>query len=151
LRLEAKCARPEKSPTGEGNLRLLMTVDQGKPVSVLSRKVVPGTPAADRVPFAAIWHSVTFDQVKVTPDVQMATGPIAGGYFVEARVPWAVLGVQPHAGLKLRGDFGVLSADNGGTVTVSREYWSNKATGLVNDIPGEADLTPNMWGTFVLQ
>ena len=30
----------------------------------------------------------------------------------------------------------------GGTVTVSRQYWSNKAAGLVNDIPGEAELTP---------
>ena len=34
---------------------------------------------------------------------------------------------------------------------VARRYWSNKATGLVNDVPGEADLTPALWGTFVLK
>jgi hypothetical protein len=70
-------------------------------------------------------------------------GAIAGGYFVEAAIPWRVPGLQPRPGLKLRGDLGVLFADSSGTVTVSRQFWSNKATGLVNDIPGEAELTPN--------
>jgi membrane protease YdiL (CAAX protease family) len=43
-----------------------------------------------------------------------------------------------------------LFADNGGTMTIARQYWSNKNTGLVNDVPGEADLTPAAWGTFTL-
>ena len=38
-----------------------------------------------------------------------------------------------------------------GTTTIARQYWSNKSTGLVNDVPGEADLSPNLWGTFVLE
>ena len=45
----------------------------------------------------------------------------------------------------------MLSADRGGTTTVARTYWSNSATGLVNDIPGEAELTPKLWGTLVLE
>jgi hypothetical protein len=83
--------------------------------------------------------------------VRLATGRTQGGYFVEAALPWRLLGVQPRSGLKLRGDVGALFADSGGTTTVSRHFWSNTATGLVNDIPGEADLTPDLWGTFVLQ
>jgi hypothetical protein len=35
-----------------------------------------------------------------------------------------------------------------GQKTVQRVYWSNKATGLVSDIPSEAELTPQLWGTF---
>ena len=79
------------------------------------------------------------------------SAPMDGGYFVEAQIPWARLGIAPQSGLKLRGDVGVLFADNGGTQTISRQYWSNKATGLVNDVPGEADLTTNLWGEFVLE
>jgi hypothetical protein len=128
-----------------------MTVAQGRPIAILYRKTVPGTPASERVPFSSPWRTVFFDQVKPAPTVRLATGTIAGGYFVEAAIPWRLLGVQPRSGLKLRGDVGALFADSGGTTTVSRRYWSNKATGLVNDIPGEANLTPGLWGTFVLQ
>ena len=50
-----------------------------------------------------------------------------------------------------RADVGALFADSGGTTTVARHYWSNQATNLVNDVPGEADLTPNLWGTWTLE
>ena len=142
---------PASSPTGAGNLRLLMTVAGGKPLAVLNEKTVPAASPRARYAFTAPWHSVTFDRVQTAPQVELATGPMLGGYFVGATIPWPVLGIQPAPGLKLKGDVGVLFADTGGTVTVSRQYWSNKATGLVNDVPGEADLTPALWGTFVLQ
>ena len=79
--------------------------------------------------------------------------PAAGGsaFLVEASIPWAWLKIKPVSGLKLRGDFGLLAADDGGTVTVARHYWSNKSTGLVNDVPGEADLVPQLWGELTLQ
>ena len=142
---------PQPDRKGAGDVRVLMTIARGQPVAMVYRKVVPGAPAANRVPFAAPWHTIYFDRVGAARDAQIATGPIEGGYFVEARIPWKDLGVQPKPGLKLRGDVGILFAENGGRVTVSRQYWSNKATGLVNDIPGEADLTPNLWGAFVLE
>jgi hypothetical protein len=132
-------------------LRLLMTVAQGRPTAILYQQTVPGTPKSARVPFSSPWRTITFDRVRPAPEVRLATGPLAGGYFLEAAIPWRLLGVQPRPGLKLRGDVGVLFADSGGTTTVSRRYWNNKATGLVNDVPGEAELTPSLWGTFVLQ
>jgi len=52
---------------------------------------------------------------------------------------------------ELHGDAGALIADSGGTTTVSRQCLGNSATGLVNDVPGEADLTPELWGTLVLR
>jgi hypothetical protein len=142
---------PAQSRNGAGNSRVLMTLMGGKPIVVLNQKAAPGAPAAEKYVFAAPWHTLSFDRVVQARDVQLATGPINNGYFVEAAIPWSVLGVQPKAGLRLRGDVGALFAGNGGTVTVARRYWSNQATGLVNDVPGEADLTPNLWGTFVLE
>ena len=52
--------------------------------------------------------------------------------------------MTPKSGLRLKGDVGVLFGD-GGKQTVFRQYWSNKASGLVNDVPGEADLDSKAW------
>jgi hypothetical protein len=128
-----------------------MTSQNGHLLAVLNEKAAPGASVSDRYVFTAPWHIVAFDKVAVAPEVQLAERAIDGGYFVEAAIPWKLLDVRPVAGLSLKADVGVLFADHGGTTTVSRQYWSNKATGLVNDVPGEADLTPELWGTFVLR
>jgi hypothetical protein len=133
------------------HLRLLMTMADKKPVVVLYEQGVAGIPADARIPFSSPWRTLYLDRVTRPRDVQMATSAAPGGYFVEAAVPWSVLGITPAPGLTLKGDVGILFADSGGTTTVSRQYWSNKATGLVNDIPGEAELTPKLWGQFLLK
>ena len=132
-------------------LRLLFSVMGDKPTAVLYEKKVEGTAEKDRVPFSSPWRTVYFDRVTLAHDIKVATGPIPNGCFVEAQVPWAKLGVKPVSGLKLKGDFGILFADAGGTMTIARQYWSNKTTGLVNDVPGEAELSPNLWGDFILE
>ncbi|RYX84494.1 hypothetical protein EON83_09950 [bacterium] len=143
--------REKPEGASAGDTRILMTLMANKPVAVLNQKVAPGAPANEKFDFSSPWRTIPFGRVAVVPQVTMATSPINGGYFVEAAIPWSVLNLAPRAGLKLKGDVGVLFADNGGTQTIARQYWSNKATGLVNDVPGEADLTPNLWGTLTLQ
>lgn len=142
---------PEKSATGAGNARILLSKMGGQPVAIVNQKVAPDAAPTEKFDFASPWRTITFDRVVRSRQISVGSGPIRDGYFVEAVIPWKVLGIAPHSGLKLRGDVGVLFADNGGATTVSRQYWSNKATGLVNDVPGEADLTPGLWGTLVLE
>jgi hypothetical protein len=89
--------------------------------------------------------------VALAPEVKVATGKAGGGYFVEAAIPWKLLGIEPKSGLRLKGDVGLLFGDAAGTQTIARHYWSNQNTNLVNDIPGEADLTPKLWGAFELE
>ncbi len=137
--------------TGDRHLRLLMTIADQKPVVVMYEQGVAGTPAEARVPFSSPWRTMYFDRVTRPQGVKLASGAMQGGYFVEAAIPWTVLGITPGPGLKLNGDVGILFADSGGTTTVSRQYWSNKATGLVNDIPGEAELAPRLWGELNLK
>lgn len=141
---------PSDPKGNQGNMRVLLSLLADKPIAVLYEKEVPGTPESARVPFASFWK-IYFDRVTQVADVKMATGSLADGYFVEAAIPWKRLGVTPTSGLKVKGDFGMLFGDKGGTRTVSRQYWSNKATGLVDDIPGEADLTPARWGELTLE
>lgn len=141
---------PEPQKGLSGDLRLLMTVKAGQPVAILNQQVAPGAAAGEHHIFSS-WRTLAFDRVAVALEARVATGPLPGGYLVEAAIPWTTLGVQPHPGLKLRADVGVLFADAGGTATVSRQYWSNKATALVSDIPGEAELTPALWGAWELR
>ena len=141
---------PDVDKDAAGQLRLLMTFMGKTPVAVLNQKTVPGADASEKFDFSSPWRTITFARVVTAKAVTVASAPAQGGYIVEASIPWSVLGVQPKSGLKLRGDVGVLFGD-GGTQTISRQYWSNKATGLVNDVPGEADLSPRLWGTFTLE
>ncbi len=134
-----------------GNLRLLMTFKDGKtPIAVLNVKKSSNGLPSEKFEFSSPWRTVRFDRVVTLPGVSLASGAVQGGYLVEASIPWIELGITPKSGLRLKADIGVLFGD-GGTQTVSRQYWSNKATGLVNDVPGEADLEPKAWGTFILE
>ena len=64
----------------------------------------------------------------------------------EVSIPLAALRLRAEAGTSIRGDIGVLRGD--GFTTIQRVYWMNKATGITADVPSEAELTPNLWGTL---
>ncbi len=144
---------PEKQTAdGQGNLRMVFSVMDGKPVAVLNQQTAKGAPKSESFEFASPWRSMVFDRVVQTPSVQVATAKAqGGGFLVEASIPWKLLGIEPKSGLKLKADVGVLFGDSSGTQTVARHYWSNENTNLVNDIPGEAELTPKLWGTLELK
>jgi sugar lactone lactonase YvrE len=120
-----------------GDQRLLTALVNGKPLAVRYRPKADG--AGDPVPFTS-FRTVTMAEVVKVPDVELAG---AQGNF-ELAVPLAALGLQPKPGLRLRGDIGILRGNGG--LTAQRLYWQNKATGLVSDVPGEAELTPQLWG-----
>ena len=65
---------------------------------------------------------------------------------MEAAVPLALLGFKPQRGVAYKLDAGILSGDVSGGATQVRTYWSNKATGVVSDVPSEIMLTTGLWG-----
>jgi hypothetical protein len=125
-------------------LRLVVTRVSGVPKSVLYRPVVPGTPAASRVPFSSPWRTVWMDSVT---DVSASTslGTDAAGN-VEVSIDLAQLGLTALAGTETLADVCVLRPDGSGQITIERVCWSNKKTALLADIPGEAELVPSTWG-----
>ena len=48
-----------------------------------------------------------------------------------------------------RGDCGRFLGDAGGTVSIDRSYWSNRATALMSDRPTLAGIDPLLWSSFV--
>ena len=142
-------ANPKRDKPVAGDLRLVVTMAKGKPMAALYRAVVPNSP--NPVPFSSPWRTVMFDRVDdVSAEIQLAAGgekdPKAKGDhgIFEMSIPLAVLGLKPEAGKSIKGDVGLLRGN--GFQTMQRVYWQNKATGLISDVPGEAMLTPQLWG-----
>ncbi|HUW32251.1 MAG TPA: hypothetical protein VM223_11615 [Planctomycetota bacterium] len=150
-------ADPARKQAVAGDLRLLIAQVRGKgndvkTLAMLYRPVVPGH-AGDKVPFSSPLRTIAFDDVRdVSADVTLAQGkpsddktvvPNPGGDF-EFSIPLSVIGLKPAPGMKIRGDVGVLRGS--GIQTTQRAYWTNKAAGLVSDIPSEAELIPRLWG-----
>lgn len=126
-----------------GDMRLLVTIVNKKPMAMLYRAVVSGTKDADKVPFSSPWRTITFDKVEdVSSLIEFSESD--GNY--EISIPLTSLGIKPTTGAKIKGDIGVLRGN--GNETTARAYWHNKATGIVSDVPDEAMLNPALWGTF---
>jgi hypothetical protein len=130
-----------------GGLRLLTAQVDGAAKSMLYERTVAGVSEAQKVAFTSPVGNVKFDRVRdVSAEVRLARG--ADGNY-ELSVPLSLLGLSPKAGSTLKGDIGVLRGADG--ETVARLYWSNKATGIVADVPSEAELKPQNWGVFEIE
>ena len=144
LMLHAGPFAPHFAPA-EGDERLLLSVYQGKPVAVLYRPVVPGTTNSTRL------MAATIDQIVRLPDAKIAYKRVGDGYTLEASVPLSDLGVgatpsDPSVGTTLRGDVGVIYADETGADRALRLYYNNHETDMTADLTTEATLQPGNWG-----
>jgi len=136
-----------------GDLRLLITVSDGKPRAVLYRPVSPTKHpfAFDAFQGAGRGNAVVMDEVRLADEIKAAIQRGKDGYVVQAAIPWSLLGGVPKAGAEARIDFGVLFGDPQGGPTVLRAYWSNKETNITSDIPSEARLQPGNWSACRIQ
>ena len=139
-------ADPARKAPVAGDLRLLITQVKGKTVALLYRPVAPGT-STPKIPFSSPWRTISFDQVEDVSDKVELAADQSGNY--EISIPLEVLGLHPQPGMRIQGDIGILRGN--GSVTLARTYWSNKATGIVSDVPSEAELIPAFWGVWEFQ
>ncbi len=144
-------ADPARSRPVVGDARLLITQVSGRTLALLYRAVVPGT--KEPVPFSSPWRTITLDRVEdVSAQVTLATTSTKNARgktdtaFYEISIPLATLGLAPRPGQSISGDIGILRGD--GIRTMQRVYWSNKATGITEDVPSEAELVPKLWGRW---
>ena len=128
----------------DGPVRLLVTRVNNKSTAVLYQPKA-AHPSGPPVEFGSPLRTLAFDRVEdVSTQVEL-TEDHKGNYWFS--VPLATLGLrQLDAGRTIRGDVGLLRGN--GFQTLQRVYWSNKETGLVSDIPSEAELLPALWGRW---
>lgn len=129
------------APT-EGDERLLLALYNGRPTAVRYRPVVPG--AAQPVRLMA----ATVDEIIQLPAAKVAITKAGDGYIAEASVPLAELGLDPAHLADLRGDVGVIYADQTGGNRALRMYYYNQNTKIVSDLTTEATLQPGEWGAI---
>jgi hypothetical protein len=144
-------ANPKRGQPVPGDLRLFIAPSGNDNIAVLYRHRVPNANPADSVVFQSPWRSEKVDVVKRLDSAKIKVTRKSNEYTVEAEIPLTELNLTPTKGQKLRGDFGVIYGDPAGTTNVFRNYWSNQSTGLVNDVPGEIMLTPNLWSDLIFQ
>ena len=141
-------ADPQRLAPQLGDQRLLISKLGDRPVAILYRAQVPF--AAHPVAFRSPAREVDFDEVTELKDAQVKITDTPDGYIAEASFPYHDLfkGFL-WWGESLQGDAGIIVADQTGR-RVARIYRFNQDTGLVADVPTEASLTPNKWGTWVV-
>ncbi|MCA9270673.1 MAG: hypothetical protein KDA41_19460 [Planctomycetales bacterium] len=137
-------ADPRRKGPVAGDKRLLIAPFDGQPIAVLyeHRKADGKNP----IDFTSPWRGERVDNVVRLDDAQIEVKLESGGYEVKAAVLLADLGLRPDDKRPFRADFGVVFGDAEGNDANLRSYWSNQSTGLVDDIPGEIMLSPNLWG-----
>jgi hypothetical protein len=150
LGLNPDAPADRKAPV-EGDIRLLMSVVKGKPVGVLYRAVVPGTPPDKTWQVVSPVGRATFDEVRVIDPLLMKVVEDDYGYVAEGAVPLSTLGLKITDGLRIKFDWGMLVTDASGNQVNQRIYWANKATAIVADAPSEAVLTPHLWGHMIFR
>lgn len=140
-------ADPKRRVPVIGDKRLCIAPFEGKAIAVLYEHRLPGGAGENPVEFTSPWRGEKVDNVRRLTGVEIEVKPGNGTYEVEVAVPLSELGgLSLIAGPSFRADFGVTYGDAGGTDTNLRSYWSNPGTGLVDDIPGEIMLSPDLWG-----
>jgi hypothetical protein len=129
-----------------GDLRVVFSETQGKPVAMLYKPYVGG-PAENCVNFSSGNGTALFTSVAPLAGAQVVIHASADGYALEAALPLAALGVSGASGSRALGDIGVVFADATGRDRADRQRVFNPDA-FVPDAPSEARLTPDKWGTL---
>ena len=137
-----------RSEAGPGDVRLLMTLNAGKPVAVLYQPVKPGAPADQAWETHTTTNASRFDSVVRLDQVRLASVGTADAYVVEAAIPLSALGLSPTVGQVVKCDWGVLVAGPDGNEVMQRLYWANQQTSVVADEAAESQLHPEAWGSL---
>ncbi len=152
-------ANPNRRLPVKGDQRLLISqVGKDKTVAVVYEPVAASKELSAE--FGSPLRTLKFDRVQVVSDqVTLASQTVKdlkldkGGTIqqttYEMSIPLSILNFNPKSGDKLKFDIGILRGD--GSQTLQRVYWTNKASGIVSDIPSEAELIPALWGELEIK
>ena len=144
----ASPGQSDRRQAQEGDMRLLAAPDASGKTQVVAYRFKTRAKNARPKSFSSPWRTYAIDDVALVPEVKTSVRRAEKSYTLTLDVPYGVLGVARPEGRDFRADFGVIFGDSEGTVNLSRSCWSNKATGLVNDVPGEIMPDPFRWGVL---
>lgn len=145
-------ADPKRKEPAPGDVRILVTRQNGQPIAVVYRPKVKnftGVPLT----FTTV-NKITLDRIDVNDKVQLVGyQKTPTGFTVTVVVPLDVLGWTPKPGSKVKMDVGYIFGNSTGNQVAMRTYWSNNsfAANCVGDVPNEIKLEPDQWGMALVE
>jgi len=126
--------------------RIIAAQVDGQPMVVCYR---PVSPRKKPYTFASPVSTYVMDYVAPLPAARAVFTPIEGGYAVGIALPWDALGLTPREGLEFPFDAQVIFSDPAGTKNIATAWWHSRGNGpaCTVDLPTEARLYPDLWGT----
>jgi hypothetical protein len=146
---QADAARKTPAP---GDVRLLVTRQNGKPLAVLYRPKLKGF-AGQPMVFTSPTGQESFDAIEVVESVGLEYRKTGTGFTVLVTVPLQLLGLNLTPGQSLKMDLGYIFGNAEGTRAAKRLYLHNHSfsANVVDDIPNESRLEPAEWGTATVE
>lgn len=140
-------ANPEREQPAPGDLRILATTQNGKPMAVLYRPRIEGFDGR-RIILESPTGTEPFDAITVMDDVDLSVEATADGFIAILAVPKDAIGLELESGANVRMDLGYIFGNEGGTRTAIRAYLHNDSfsANVIDDIPNESRLEPAEWG-----
>jgi hypothetical protein len=145
-------ADPKRTRPAPGDVRLLVTRQQGKAVAVVYRpkvKEFTGQPVVLKSPTG----QEALDAIEVSDKVRLEYKKTPAGFNALITVPLAVLGWRPQPNSAVRLDLAYLFGNATGNQCAQRAYWANTGptAGIIGDVPSESRLEPHQWGTATVE
>lgn len=140
-------AAPQRPAPVRGDLRLVFSIHEGKPVCLLydySAEDLLLLP----VRFKSGARVTECDKVSCLASARVDLRHEANTLTLEASVPLAALGLRPEALKETRGDLGRVVGAPDRPAAIRRIYWSNQHVPSVGDLAAEAAMQPAQWGVF---
>ncbi len=120
----------------------------GKNAVVAFRPKWPKAPKP--VPFKSPSGEVTMDCVEELPDAKCVVKTADDGYVLQASVPLADIGLSGDP-VEFGLDLSITFSDPSGTLNNARFHWGRNGAAMVFDLPSEARLEPETWGTGTIK
>ena len=130
-----------------GDIRLCITKLGNKYGVILYDYMRSHAGRDEHVHFHSRWRNTVCNHVELLEDAHVVARQ-GQRFQLEAVIPLADIGLKPKAMPRIRGDVGIGLADQTGSRTVERVFWSNPYSHLYSDLPSEALIYPAYWGTL---
>jgi hypothetical protein len=139
-------ADPEREEPAPGDVRLLVTRQNGDPFAVLYRPRVEGFDG-ERIVLESPTGEEPFDAIEVV-DVGLDYEKTEEGFTATVTVPLDLIDLKLASGERITMDLGYIFGNAGGSRASARAYVYNDgfSANVTDDIPHESRLEPEEWG-----
>ncbi|MFW6058573.1 MAG: hypothetical protein ACODAQ_00240, partial [Phycisphaeraceae bacterium] len=144
-------ADAERETPAPGDVRLVVTRQEGKPLAVLYQPRVEGV-EGEGVRFESPTGEERFDRIELIETVTLDYEAESDRFTATVTVPLDTLGLELRTGDRLKLDVGYVFGNPKGSEAVQRAYLYNDgfSANVIDDLPNESRLVPHEWGVVTV-